>query len=147
MFNMDSHQREFLTTRLREATEKQPELDHLKTLLLNFGGEFLVAPRKPDTHISLLLQHGFLMYGPIEMQVMKSSSCHQNVSTVWMNRASGIVGIATGYALSDDGLWRQHSWGVLRDGVLETTEARQKYFGILLQGKAADNFAQANAPK
>jgi hypothetical protein len=64
---------------------------------------------------------------------------------VWTSQASGFVVIATGYALSDDGLWRQHSWDVLRDGILETTKARQKYFGILRQGKAADHFAKANA--
>jgi len=75
---------------------------------------------------------------------MKSSSCHQNVAFLWTKRKFGIVGIATGYALTDDGLWRQHSWGILRDGVLETTEARLKYFGIVLQGERADFFAANN---
>ena len=42
----------------------------------------------------------------------------------------------------DDGLWRRHSWGILRDGVLETTEARLKYFGIVLQGIAGDKAAE-----
>jgi len=144
---MDTDQREFLTARLREAIEKQPELYHLKHLLLEFGGEFLVAPRKPDADIPSLLERGFLMYGPIKMQIIKSSSCHQNVSAVWTDRPRRIVGIATGYALSDDGLWRQHSWGLLRDAILETTETRLKYFGILLQGKAADHFAISNPPK
>ena len=56
-----------------------------------------------------------------------------------------MVAIATGYALSDDGLWRQHTWGILRDGILETTEARIEYFGLLLQGERADEFAASNA--
>lgn len=60
-------------------------------------------------------------------------------------REFDIVGIATGYALSGDGLWRQHSWGVLRDGIFETTETRLKYFGIVLQGERADYFAAANS--
>jgi hypothetical protein len=55
-----------------------------------------------------------------------------------------MVGIGTGYALSADGLWRQHSWGVRRQGILETTAPREKYFGILLQGSSADSFAEAN---
>ncbi|HEX7958941.1 MAG TPA: hypothetical protein VF493_03430, partial [Terriglobales bacterium] len=58
----------------------------------------------------------------------------------------GIVAIATGYALSEYGLWRQHSWGILRDGVLETTKTRLKYFGIVLQGGEADFFASSNSP-
>jgi hypothetical protein len=35
----------------------------------------------------------------------------------------GEVRIASGYALSSDGLWRQHSWGMdVADGrILETT--------------------------
>jgi hypothetical protein len=32
----------------------------------------------------------------------------------------------------------------LREGVLETTEARAKYFGIILQGEKADFFAFSN---
>jgi len=35
--------------------------------------------------------------------------------------------------------------GVLRDGVLETTEERLKYFGLLFQGKTADFFAEINS--
>ena len=92
----------------------------------------------------MLLQSGFLIGGTIVVKPMKRSSCHANVSALWQGRRRGIVGIATGYALSVDGLWRQHSWGLLRDGVLETTETRLKYFGIVLQGEKADKFAQCN---
>jgi hypothetical protein len=88
-----------------------------------------------------LLECGFLIDGPITTYKMAPSSCHRNVATLWKQRQQGIVAIASGYALSDDGLWRQHSWGILRDGVLETTEQRSKYFGIVLQGLEADLFA------
>ena len=40
----------------------------------------------------------------------------------------------------DDGLWRRHSWAILRDGILETTAVRLKYFGLLFQGDFADEF-------
>ena len=59
----------------------------------------------------MLLERGFLMSGLITLNIMESSSCHQNVASVWMQKEFGIVGIATNYALSDDGLWRQHTWG------------------------------------
>jgi hypothetical protein len=141
---MTPEQKTFLNRRFRDAIGKQPELKRLKTLLLRFGGDFLVPPPKPDQDIPLLLEQGFFTSGPTKLKVMKSSSCHQNVASVWTKRQFGIVGIATGYALSDDGLWRQHTWGILRDGVLETTEARLKYFGIVLQGDRADFFAASN---
>lgn len=142
---MTPENKKFLSRRLRDAACKQPELKQLKTLLLRFGGDFIVAPpRTPDPDVPSLLEWGFVTSGPITLKVMKSSSCHQNVAAVWTKRRFGIVGIATGYALSDDGLWRQHSWGMLREGVLETTEARVKYFGIVLQGKKADVFAFGN---
>jgi hypothetical protein len=122
----------------------QPELKRLKAVLLRLGGNLLVAPPKPDADVPMLLESGFVTKGPIMLKIMRSSSCHQNVAALWRNHRLGIVGIATGYALSEDGLWRQHSWGILRDGILETTEARVKYFGVVLQGEKADHFAECN---
>ena len=47
---------------------------------------------------------------------------------------------------SDDGLWRQHSWGVDADGTLvETTDHRTLYVGLALSGMAALRFAVSNA--
>jgi hypothetical protein len=143
---MTPENKKFLSRRLRDAVSKQPELKQLKSLLLRLGGDFIVAPpRTPDRDVPSLLEWGFLTSGPITLKVMKSSSCHQNVAALWPKKRFGIVGIATGYALSRDGLWRQHSWGILREGVLETTEARLKYFGIVLQGEKADFFAFSNS--
>jgi hypothetical protein len=142
---MTPEQRTFLSRRFRDAVRKQPELKQLKALLLRLGGDFVVAPpRQPDQDVPRLLEKGFLTSGPITIKVMNSSSCHQNVASLWTKRRFGIVGIATGYALSDDGLWRQHSWCILRDGILEPTELRLKYFGIVLQGEKADFFASSN---
>jgi len=120
----------------------QPDLKRLKALLLRLGGEYLVAPPKPDGIVPLLLESGFLTSGPTTMRIMKDRSCHDNVAAVWKARRFGIIALASGYALSDDGLWRRHSWGILGDGVLETTEARLKYFGIVLQGIAGDKAAE-----
>jgi hypothetical protein len=142
---MDPERKIFLNRRFRDAASKQPELKRFRALLLRLGGDFLVAPPRPDQDIPMLLEQGFLTSGPIKLKVMKSSSCHQNVASIWTQKKFGIVGVATGYALSDDGLWRQHSWGILRDGLLETTEARLKYFGVVFQGEKADFFAFSNS--
>ncbi len=80
----------------------------------------------------------------VHCETLEAGWCHRNVARVWVSRQPGIVGIGTGYALSEDGLWRQHSWGVLKNGILETTVARTKYFGVMLKGIAADSFADAN---
>ena len=67
------------------------------------------------------------------------SRCHENVARLWdRNRTHKIV---TGWALSSDGVWRQHSW-LLYDGgrVLETTSPRVKYFGFVLTDDEAFKF-------
>jgi hypothetical protein len=141
---MKPEQRKFLQGRLQRAVAEQPEFEHLKLLLLRFGGDFIVAPNKLDQDVPRLLKYGFLMNGPITFDEMKSSMCHQNVAAVWKFQRPRIVSIATGYALSEDGLWRQHSWGVLREGLLETTAGRMRYFGISLSSSKADHFAACN---
>jgi hypothetical protein len=141
---MDPEQKAFLNRRFREAVRGQPELKRLRSILLRMGGIFLVAPPRSDGDIPTLLESGFLTSGPITLKIMKCSSCHQNVAALWKGRKAGIVAVATGYALSEDGLWRQHSWGIRRDGILETTQPRTKYFGLVLQGAKADHFVKCN---
>jgi hypothetical protein len=141
---MDPEQKKFLQGRFHKATSEQPDLKRLKAILLRLGGDLLVAPPKLDHDVPAFLVRGFLMSGPVSLKYMKANGCHQNIASIWKARRFGIVGIATGYALSEDGLWRQHTWGVLRNGVLETTEERLKYFGILHQAADADHFAECN---
>jgi hypothetical protein len=142
--DMDSEQKKFLEGRLRKAMGEQPDLRRLKAILLRLGGDFLVAPPKLDPDVPALLVRGFLMSGTVSLKSMRANSCHQNIASIWKTHRFEIVGVATGYALSEDGLWRQHSWGILRKGFLETTEECLKYFGILLQGAEADHFAECN---
>jgi hypothetical protein len=143
---MTPEQRDFLQGRLEKAIAEQPEFEHLQLLLLRLGGDFIVAPNKPDQDVPRLLKSGILMNGPITLKKMKSSMCHQNIASIWKLQKPPIVSIATGYALSEDGLWRQHSWGVLQNGLLETTEERARYFGILFSSSEADHFARCNPP-
>ena len=92
-----------------------------------------------------LLEAGSLMDGFVKLKPLKANNCHQNVASIWRAKESGILGIATGYALSEDGLWRQHTLGVVREGLLETTKKREKYFGIILQGEKAGHFSDCNS--
>jgi hypothetical protein len=141
---MTEKQERLLSRRIREAVEQQPEIGILRKLLLGLGGLQLVAPPQPDLAVTLLISAGFVMAGSVQSEIMEDSNCHVNVARVWTQRQRGVVGIGIGYALSDDGLWRQHSWGLRREGILETTVPRTKYFGLLLQGWDADSFAESN---
>lgn len=141
---MTQEQRRLLDRRFREAAEQQPDLEVLRGLLLGLGGIHLVAPPSPDAALPLLIDAGFVMAGPVVRTTMKKSECHRNVAEIWAEKQHALVGIGTGYSLSDDGLWRQHSWGLRREGILETTISRVKYFGVLLQRGDADLFAMAN---
>jgi hypothetical protein len=141
---MTAEQKRILDRRFREAAQRQPDLKVLRRLLLGFGGTHLVAAPGPDGDVPLLIAAGFVMAGIVVRRSMKSRECHRNMAEIWAERQHTLVGIGTGYALSDDGLWRQHSWGLRREGILETTVPRVKYFGVLLQRENADLFAMAN---
>jgi hypothetical protein len=136
-------QRGLLARRLHIASQQQPEILILRQLLLEFGGAELVAPPELDADLASLLADGHLMLGTVTEVSMHKSACHQNVAVLW--RQGGLSGIGTGYALSGD-LWRQHSWGVKNDCIIETTATRLKYFGLLLTGESADHFARLNPP-
>lgn len=74
-----------------------------------------------------------------ELEQGEASQCHSNSARLYRQ---GRGEIATGYALSKDGYWRQHSWVVAADGhVIETTTLRQRYVGVVLDSAAADSFA------
>jgi hypothetical protein len=95
--------------------------------------------------LDALVDHGQLMIGPVvcRSRGMEPNSCHQNVSRLWLLKRKGdaLIGIGTGYCFLDDGRWRQHSWGVRKNGLLETLGERFKYFGIRMTGLDADVFA------
>lgn len=141
---MTQERKRLLDRRLREAIGQQPEIEILAELLLDLGGIQLVAPPKADPAVALLVDAGVVMARPVHCQAMEDGKCHQNVARLWRQKRHEVLGIGTGYALSDDGLWRQHSWGIRREGILETTSLRAKYFGLLLQGVDADSFAESN---
>lgn len=67
--------------------------------------------------------------GPVTYVEGMPSMCHDNVAEL----AAVDLNLAWyfGYGLSDDGMWRIHSWGVTDDGrIVETTENRLAYVGI-----------------
>jgi len=120
-------------------------MQQLRSYLLCFGGRELVYPLTPDRDLAELMNRGEWMTGAVVLKRMARSACHRNVAKLWLAKPGKLSAIGTGYALSDDGLWRQHSWGLRADGrIVETTIARQKYFGLMLRDRDAEVFAACN---
>lgn len=137
--------------------EVNPKMLELRDRLLSFGGHEACTP-VTDPDIDLILSNGQLWFGDIcILKKGAPSQCHSNASRLFEAHASRngegsgsrqTVTIATGYALSPDGLWRQHSWVMLRKPrslkVIETTHPRVLYFGVAMTAAAAREFAYQN---
>ncbi|WP_430790583.1 hypothetical protein [Actinoplanes sp. G11-F43] len=112
--------------------------------LLQYGGELVVPHRHPEHHLDDLLASAAIQPAPSRFVPGDDNGCHANAAMLWTDGM--VAAIGTGYALSDDGLWRQHSWGVDADGApVETTAARISYVGITLTAVPALQFAVSNA--
>lgn len=114
--------------------------------LLASGGE-RVVDFYYEEDLDKILQRGQFFKGVKSKLVkMKTSRCHENSACFWHNYSDehgyNSVKIVTGYALSDDGLWRQHSWVYLpkKKLIVETTEKRIQYFGFILNDEEANEF-------
>jgi hypothetical protein len=127
-----------LRERNRVALKDDPRRAELERRLLALCGT-LALLFLPDPHIAELLERGRYFPGSRAlMRLGEPSACHANAAMlfVW---TKGEARIASGYALSDDGLWRQHSWGVDGDDgrIIETTERRVRYYGFVLDDAEA----------
>ncbi len=139
---------------MTQTTESLTAALHEKLLVL--GGERVVA--QPEDDLKSLVAKGRtfddIQVGqpPAEaLAFMSDSQCHANAAALYEARPRRIV-ICTGWALSDDGAWRQHSWALEKPygskiphaTLIETTQPRVRYFGIELTTNQARKFAFDN---
>jgi hypothetical protein len=105
----------------------------------------VVPPRDPEPDLEALIAGASAFGSEVRFVQADAGECHGNVAALWIDGA--IASIGPGYALSDDQLWRQHSWGVDAEGALvETTDERLSYVGIVLPaGAPSMQFAGSNA--
>lgn len=132
----------------------QQNLKQLHNKLLSVGGYDTLLPDLEEDY-SNIITYGQL-WDNLAMHLIKGrpSQCHSNTADLWYNNRdsyqhTNFIAVAcTGYALSDDGLWRQHSWLIqakARANVLiETTEKRLAYFGFAMTYEQANQFARDN---
>lgn len=120
--------------RLRETQgdifERSPAAKQLKEKLLSIGGGEVLLHQVAPSDIDRLLTRGELWSGRKDrMQRMQHNRCHENSVRLWEGKKGDLV---NGFALSRDGLWREHTWIVNGDMVIETTEPRAAYYGARL---------------
>jgi hypothetical protein len=121
-------------------------LAELRTRLLKLGGHDVLF-YNPEYDLDALLERGHHLSaeGSETRRILGGSECHRTACVYWID-SKGATTVATGYALSDDGVWRQHSWGLelgtMR--VIEPTVSRVLYFGFILTDDESERFAVLN---
>ncbi len=131
----------------KEKTLHIQKVLKLRDLLLSFGGEEACMPFTEED-IDKLLSRGQFWYGDkITMMKGEPGQCHRNTCDLWDANKDKVF-IATGYALSADSMWRQHSWGVhckkRINRIAETTTPRVAYFGFVMTNEEAEDFFMDN---
>lgn len=132
---------------LENACKTEPAARKLFDKLKNIGGEHvkfqLYDGRIP--FVTRLLRKGQIWSG--RRSVLRNGEpcrCHSNAAEYWAG-SGGMLPIVTGYALSGDNAWREHTWNISRSGtVLESTDYRAAYFGTVLTSRDSLAFFKAN---
>jgi len=136
-----------------ETEERVRPVLKLRDVLLSLGGCEACLP-VIEEDLEHILKYGQL-WDNITKTTMKGdrNQCHRNSAELWHNNRGSYKNghalfICTGYALSADGIWRQHSWllhAKPRANVLiETTEPRVAYYGFGMDHSIAEEFEYYN---
>jgi hypothetical protein len=99
--------------------------------LLSLGGKSICifGVSKNYAEEQKLIDQGSVIDSEVLFSKGEPNNCHENATRL-TDKYPNITHYL-GYGLSDDGMWRMHSWGVLDTGeIIETTVARDVYYGI-----------------
>lgn len=138
--------------RLLHDQRQLPQFRELHEILLSIGGYETCFPDFEED-MRAILERAYFRKGTSRVVKGQANHCHANAAYIyWENRKKEDLRICTGYALSMDGIWRQHSWVLrtyrnrtqLRQQVIETTQKRVAYFGFELTEEEAERFCYYN---
>lgn len=132
-------------------SKRPPEIVAFCKLLRSFGGEE-VALSNDEPDLEAIMTRGQLWYDDnLLLKKGRRNGCHGNSSRIWekaQKENNPNIYLATGYALSDDGMWRCHSWCVDTSNeetrIIETTVERLLYFGFVMTEEEAKQFLEEN---
>lgn len=122
----------------------KPEICRLSSHLLEMGGEKVVVwlNENPGLYDALIRAGHFCKYKKLYIRKGEERACHSNSATLWLRNKKKYK-LVTGFGLSDDKIWRRHSWIITDVGnLIETTLPREIYFGLSLDKKIAEKFAE-----
>ena len=118
----------------------------LGTVLMSLGGRDVIFKDLEEDYENLS-KYGQLWYGDrVELVKMTPNQCHRNSCDLWYNNRDKFdIKIATGYALTKDGYWVQHSWLVEKRPrsmrVVETTVKMLAYYGFVMTDEECHKFS------
>jgi len=122
---------------LRDHSARTPEWKILGQRLKAIGGTVVCATFEED--IQLILHHG-KTWVPLQKEIVlvrgEAIRCHDN--SILLQETNSHLHLCTGYALSNDGIWRSHSWCFEEQSyrIVETTSQRVAYHGgVLVRGR------------
>jgi hypothetical protein len=139
----DSEWLKFAESRGFTRGKGDPEYTGLKDRLLGMGGWAVCLP-ETEPNLEEILERGRVFSMRCTLLKGEPCRCHSNSALYWESNSSS-SSICTGYALSKDGMWRQHTWVLRVEGrLVETTLRRLLYFGYVLSPKECQIFSAAN---
>lgn len=138
---IDPDQAAFLDRKLAGVVGEQPAFAALAVRLVTIGGWQVASV--PEVHLEQLLERAEVR-APTEVVVREGepSRCHTNAGRLHEEDARNRI--VTGWAPSEDGLWRQHTWCEIGGAVIETTVPRERYYGFELDDAESASFCIAN---
>ena len=130
-------------------TDDMKSMMVLRDKLLEIAGDEACLPVSDEDYNNIINRGEIIIdEKPIMMKGL-ASQCHMNSALLWDNNRDKNIKIMTGYALSPDGMWRQHSWCVMdeknKPKIVETTEPRAAYYGFVLSEEESEEFFLNNA--
>lgn len=138
----NAEQVESLHAQMDQIVEAMPEMAKLYDRLLSIHGFAVALSDEPD--IEKLLSRGIVLDGrQAKMVAGKPIQCHTNAALLWKQDPERTV-LMTGWAMSEDGVWRQHSWARKGKVILETTNPRLIYFGFEMTPEESVEFCRYN---
>ena len=139
---MDARQKKALQEKRKQLPE---HLKKVEKMLLRLGGSFAIV-RHNEQDYQALVECGEVIDGTKAISERgEPNECHLNAARAFATDPAG-VDIWTGYALSKDGIWRQHSWYSKNGVVHETTQPRVAYCGIIMKDASAASFVLGQLP-
>lgn len=120
----------------------------LRDRLLGFYGEEACMAPFVDQDAINIMTRGQLWYADkVNFMRGEPSQCHRNSCRLWIENKEATT-ICTGYALSKDGMWREHSWVIWIkprvNRLIETTQPREAYFGYAMTQEECKQFVTDN---